>query len=92
MPSARGQIMQVLRILDERRISSSPAKLIIRSLFTVFIDGYDTGVIGFAAPKLLDTWGINNRAPSVAVIFFVVHWLNEARLQTTAVAQEAPAE
>lgn len=62
MASAQGQVVQVSHMLDERGISSFHVKLIIWSLFMVFIDGYDIGAIGFAAPELLKAWGITNRA------------------------------
>jgi MFS transporter, AAHS family, 4-hydroxybenzoate transporter len=52
------QVVQVSRFLDERGLSAFHIKLIIWSLFIVFIDGYDIGAIAFAAPELIKTWHV----------------------------------
>jgi AAHS family 4-hydroxybenzoate transporter-like MFS transporter len=51
-------VVQVSRFLDERGLSAFHIKLIIWSLFIVFIDGYDIGAIAFAAPELIKTWHV----------------------------------
>ena len=58
---ADGQVVQVSRFIDERGFSAFHVKLLIWSLFMVFIDGYDIGAIGFAAPELVKAWGITDR-------------------------------
>jgi len=58
---ADGSVVQISRLVDERGLSSFHVKLIIWSLFIVFIDGYDIGAIGFAAPELVKAWAITNR-------------------------------
>lgn len=52
-------VVEVSRLLDERGVTSFHVKLIVWSLFIVFIDGYDIGAIGFAAPELIRTWHVN---------------------------------
>jgi len=59
---ADGQVVQVSRFIDERGFSAFHVKLLIWSLFMVFIDGYDIGAIGFAAPELVKAWGITDRS------------------------------
>ncbi len=58
---ADGQVVQVSRLLDERGLSSFHIKLIVWSLFIVFIDGYDIGAIAFALPSLIKEWGLSPR-------------------------------
>src|ERR1700675_3117388 len=58
---ADAQVVEVSRLLDERGLSSFQIKLIIWSLFIVFIDGYDIGAVAFAAPSLIKEWGISPR-------------------------------
>jgi len=55
------QVVQVSRLLDERGLSSFQIKLLVWSIFIVFIDGYDIGAIAFAAPALVKSFGV---APS----------------------------
>src|SRR5471030_799627 len=55
------QVVQVSRFLDERGLSSFHIKLIVWSLFIVFIDGYDIGAIAFALPSLIKEWGLSPR-------------------------------
>jgi AAHS family 4-hydroxybenzoate transporter-like MFS transporter len=55
------RVVEVSRLLDERGVTSFHIKLIVWSLFIVFIDGYDIGAIGFAAPELIRTWHVNPR-------------------------------
>jgi MFS transporter, AAHS family, 4-hydroxybenzoate transporter len=56
------QLVQVSRLLDERGLSSFQIKLLIWSIFIVFIDGYDIGAIAFAAPTLVKSFGVEPRA------------------------------
>jgi AAHS family 4-hydroxybenzoate transporter-like MFS transporter len=55
------RVIEVSHLLDQRGVTSFHIKLLIWSLFIVFIDGYDIGAIGFAAPELIRTWHINPR-------------------------------
>jgi MFS transporter, AAHS family, 4-hydroxybenzoate transporter len=55
------QVVQLSRLLDERGLSSFQIKLLVWSMFIVFIDGYDIGAIAFAAPALVKSFGV---APS----------------------------
>src|SRR6202795_380161 len=59
---AEAPIVEVSRLLDERGLSGFQIKLIVWSLFIVFIDGYDIGAIAFAAPHLLQSWGASPAA------------------------------
>jgi len=52
----------VSRFIDERRLNRFNASLVIWSFFIVLFDGYDITAISFAAPELIKTWGITNRA------------------------------
>ena len=52
------QVVQVSRLLDERGLSSFQIKLLVWSMFIVFIDGYDIGAIAFAAPALVKSFGV----------------------------------
>jgi AAHS family 4-hydroxybenzoate transporter-like MFS transporter len=71
-----GPVVEVSRLLDQRGVTSFHIKLIVWSLFIVFIDGYDIGAISFAAPELIRTWHISPRdlgpvlsASNVGVLF-----------------------
>jgi MFS transporter, AAHS family, 4-hydroxybenzoate transporter len=52
-------VVEVSRLLDRRGVTSFHIKLIVWSLFIVFIDGYDIGAIAFAAPELIRTWHLD---------------------------------
>src|SRR5258708_22618970 len=51
-------VVQISRLLDERGLSSFQIKLIVWSFFIVLIDGYDIAAISFAAPHLVQSWGV----------------------------------
>jgi MFS transporter, AAHS family, 4-hydroxybenzoate transporter len=51
-------VVHVSRLLDERGLSSFQIKLIAWSFFIVLIDGYDIAAIAFAAPHLVQSWGV----------------------------------
>ena len=55
-------VVQVSRLLDERGLTSFHVKLLVWSFFIVLIDGYDIAAIAFAAPHLVQAWGIAPRA------------------------------
>jgi MFS transporter, AAHS family, 4-hydroxybenzoate transporter len=56
------QLVPVSRLLDERGLSSFQIKLLVWSIFIVFIDGYDIGAIAFAAPVLVKSFAVEPRA------------------------------
>jgi len=56
------QVVQVSRLLDERGLSFFQIKLLVWSMFIVFIDGYDIGAIAFAAPSLIKSFGVAPKA------------------------------
>jgi AAHS family 4-hydroxybenzoate transporter-like MFS transporter len=53
---ADGSVVQVSHLLDERGFSGFHVKLLVWSLFIVFIDGYDINAIAVAAPELIKAW------------------------------------
>ena len=50
--------IQVSRLLDERGLSAFQIKMLIWTILVGIIDGYDIGAIAFAAPHLVNSWGI----------------------------------
>src|SRR5436190_824029 len=59
---ASAEVFDVSRFIDERKLTRFNAALVIWSFFIVLFDGYDISAISFAAPELIRTWGITNRA------------------------------
>jgi len=59
---ASAEVFDVSRFIDERKLTRFNAALVIWSFFIVLFDGYDISAISFAAPELIRTWGISNRA------------------------------
>lgn len=51
--------VDVNSIIDRDRISSLQKLVLIFGFLLFFCDGLDTGIIGFVAPALLDSWGIS---------------------------------
>lgn len=56
------EVFDVSRFIDERKLTRFNAGLVIWSFFIVLFDGYDISAISFAAPELIRTWNISNRA------------------------------
>jgi len=54
--------IQVSRLLDERGLSSFQIKMLVWTILVGVIDGYDIGAIAFAAPHLVQSWGIERHA------------------------------
>ena len=54
--------IQVSRLLDERGLSSFQIRMLIWTVLIGIIDGYDIGAIAFAAPHLVQSWGISRHA------------------------------
>jgi AAHS family 4-hydroxybenzoate transporter-like MFS transporter len=54
--------IQVSRLLNERGLSSFQIRVLIWSILIALIDGYDIGAVGFAAPHLVASWGIERSA------------------------------
>jgi AAHS family 4-hydroxybenzoate transporter-like MFS transporter len=55
-------VVPVSRLLDESGLTSFHIKLLVWSFFIALIDGYDIAAIAFAAPHLVQSWGINRAA------------------------------
>jgi AAHS family 4-hydroxybenzoate transporter-like MFS transporter len=56
------QMVDVSRLIDERRINAFNIKLVLFSFLLVLLDGYDITAAAFAAPFLVKEWGITNMA------------------------------
>src|SRR5271155_1246387 len=54
--------IQVSRLLDERGLSAFQIKMLLWTILIGIIDGYDIGAIAFAAPHLVESWGIPRHA------------------------------
>src|SRR5208282_4163124 len=54
--------IQVSRLLNERGLSSFQIRVLIWSILIALVDGYDIGAVGFAAPHLVASWGIERSA------------------------------
>jgi hypothetical protein len=54
--------IQVSRLLDERGLSAFQIKMLAWTILIGIIDGYDIGAIAFAAPHLVESWGIPRSA------------------------------
>ena len=54
--------IQVSRLLDERGLSAFQIKMLLWTILVGIIDGYDIGAIAFAAPHLVQSWGISRHA------------------------------
>ncbi len=54
--------IQVSRLLNERGLSSFQIRVLVWSILIALIDGYDIGAVGFAAPHLVASWGIERSA------------------------------
>jgi MFS transporter, AAHS family, 4-hydroxybenzoate transporter len=59
---ATAEVFDVSRFIDQRKLTRFNASLLVWSFFIVLFDGYDISAISFAAPELIRTWSITNRA------------------------------
>jgi AAHS family 4-hydroxybenzoate transporter-like MFS transporter len=50
------QIIDVGRVIDERRLGGFHVMLLVATFFTVLVDGYDISAAAFAAPALAKEW------------------------------------
>src|SRR5579885_2276243 len=55
---AEQPVVEVSRLLDQRRLCSFHYNLIFWSVLLSLIDGYDIAAIAFAAPHLIREWGL----------------------------------
>jgi MFS transporter, AAHS family, 4-hydroxybenzoate transporter len=55
-------LIDISRLIDERRMNSFNAKLVILSFFVIFFDGYDISAVAFAGPYLVKEWHISSMA------------------------------
>ena len=54
--------IHVSRVLDEGGLSAFQIKMLLWTILIGVIDGYDIGAIAFAAPHLVQSWGIPRHA------------------------------
>ena len=54
--------IHVSRVLDEGGLSAFQIKMLLWTILIGVIDGYDIGAIAFAAPHLVESWGIPRHA------------------------------
>ena len=59
---AQSQTIDIARLIDERRMTSFNAKVVVLCFFIILFDGYDSIVPAFAGPYLIKDWGIANMA------------------------------
>jgi AAHS family 4-hydroxybenzoate transporter-like MFS transporter len=59
---SEGQVIDVARLVNERRVSSFNIKLLIICFFVILFDGYDITAIAFAGPSLIKQWGVTSMA------------------------------
>lgn len=59
--------LNVEQYIDENKISRLQWLVFIAGILIIFMDGLDTGVIGFAAPSLIQDWGIEKSALAPAL-------------------------
>lgn len=59
---SQAPVVAVSKLLDERGVGPFQIKLLIWSALIVLIDGYDLGVIAFAAPSLVKEWGLDRNS------------------------------
>jgi AAHS family 4-hydroxybenzoate transporter-like MFS transporter len=52
------QRIDIAQILNEQRFSGFLIGVIVFSMILMFLDGYDTQVIAFAAPRIAQAWHI----------------------------------
>jgi len=60
--AAPADIVDISRLIDERRMTWFNARLVILSFCIILFDGYDIGAAAFAGPYLVRDWGISNMA------------------------------
>jgi MFS transporter, AAHS family, 4-hydroxybenzoate transporter len=59
---AQAQTFDITRFIDERKMTSFNAKVVIICALIILFDGYDSVVPAFAGPYLIKAWGIANMA------------------------------
>ena len=65
---AESQVVDVTRLIDERKINAFNIKLLILCFLVILFDGYDIGAAAFAGPYLIKEWGITSMAALGPVI------------------------
>src|ERR1700722_6049796 len=55
-------LIDISRLIDDRRMNSFNAKLVILSFFVIFFDGYDISAVAFAGPSLGKEWHVSSMA------------------------------
>lgn len=56
------EVIDVARLVNERKVSSFNIKLLIICFFVILFDGYDITAIAFAGPSLIKQWGVTSMA------------------------------
>ncbi|MGE7472010.1 MFS transporter [Bosea sp. NPDC003192] len=56
------QVVDVSRLIDERRVDAFNIRLLLLSLLITLLDGYDITAVAFAGPFLVREWGITSMA------------------------------
>lgn len=54
-------VINVSTLVDERRVTGYNIKVLAWCFFIMLCDGFDLGVLSFAAPSILKEWGITDR-------------------------------
>lgn len=65
---ATSEILDVSRLIDERKLTAFNLRLLILCFLAVLFDGFDIGAIAFAGPYLIKEWGITSMAALGPVI------------------------
>ena len=55
-------VINVQRLLDERRLTPAQWGVFALCFLTVLLDGFDTAAIGYIAPSLIKAWGVSRPA------------------------------
>lgn len=66
MPAS--EVLDVSRLIDERKLSAFNLKLLVLCFLAVLFDGYDIGAVAFAGPYLIKEWSITSMADLGPVI------------------------
>lgn len=54
--------INISKLIDERPIGGFNVKILAWCIFVLLFDGYDIGVLAFAAPDLIKAWNVTDRA------------------------------
>jgi len=60
-------VIDVAAIIDSRRLGLFVWKVVLFSFLLTLVDGFDFGVVSYAAPAIIKAWGVNDMAALGAV-------------------------